>query len=173
MAKSRDQKEAIVAQLVDDLQRAKSVVAVDYQGLGVAKLNELRSSLRASGAQMHVVKNKLVVRALQTAQLDKDTSAAKGPTAYLFGFEDEVAPAKIAFQFGKKHKALTLKSGWLGKTALVASDVKALAQLPSKDELIAKTVGTMKAPLSGFVNVLSGNVRGLVVALAAIRDQKA
>lgn len=172
MAKTRQQKEAIVAKLVEDMREAKSVVAVDYQGLGVAQLTDFRAQLRDAGARMHVLKNSLAARALQESGLEDAPEVPQGPMAYVFGFEDEVAPAKVSFEFAKKTKKLEFKGGWLGETKLSPEDLKALAQLPSKDELIAKTVGTIKAPLTGFVNVLAGNVRGLVTVLGAIRDQK-
>lgn len=104
----------------------------------------------------------------------KDVKLEKqsGPLAVAFGYEDEVAPAKLCWQFAKKNKALEITGGILEKDILTKEEIENLAKLPGKDELIAKVVGSIGAPISGFVNVLAGNLRGLVGVLGAIKDQK-
>src|SRR5690606_7287967 len=117
-------------------------------------------------------KNTLMSIAAKQADKSVDEEVLKGPTATLFAFGDEVAPLKALVNFAKEQELPTIKSGFLGAEVLTAAQVSALAALPGRDELIAKTVGSIKSPLNGLVNVLNGNVRGLVYALAAIRDQK-
>ncbi|MCA9375642.1 MAG: 50S ribosomal protein L10 [Candidatus Doudnabacteria bacterium] len=171
MAKTRQQKKKIIEKLTKELSASKSVVMADYQGLTVEETEELRNQLYAQGAVLRVVKNKLAAIALKESELDA-TLDATGQTAYAIGLEDEVAPAKILYDFAKKHEALELKSGLLGNKVMTLEEVQALAQLPSKEEMIAKTVATIKAPITGFVTVMGGNLRGLVQVLAQVRDAK-
>lgn len=171
MAKSRQQKKKIIEKLTKELSASKSVVMADYQGLSVHETEDLRRQLHEQGAVLRVVKNKLAAIALENSDLDASLDAT-GQTAYAIGLEDEVAPAKVLYDFAKKHEALELKSGLLGSKELSLEEVQSLAQLPSKEEMIAKTVGTIKAPITGFVNVLGGNLRGFVSVLGQIRDAK-
>ena len=174
MAKSKQQKEEIVAELTDKLNQAKSVVLTNYQGLTVGEVQELRQQMKEQAVDYHVVKNTLFNVSWEKSDL-KDVKLKKqdGPVAVALGYEDEVAPAKLCWEYAKEHKSLELSSGVLENKLLTKEEVESLAKLPSKDELIAKTVGTIKAPLSGFVNVLAGNLRGLVGVLNAIKEEKA
>lgn len=173
MAKSKQQKKEIVAELTDKLNKAKSVVLTNYQGITVSEIQELRKQMSEQAVDYHVVKNTLLKVSWDQSEL-KDVKLEKqdGPVAVALGYEDEVAPAKLVYEFAKTHKQLEMISGVLENKLLTKEEIEALAKLPSRDELIAKTVGSIKAPLTGFVNVLAGNLRGLVGALNAIKEQK-
>ena len=166
------QKIATVEHLTKQMQEAKAVVFTDYRGLTVNQIQELRKELAKHDASLEVTKNTLMSIAAKQASKEVSDEVLHGPTATLFAFGDEVAPLKALVDFGKEQELPTVKYGFLGGDALDAKQVAALAALPSRDTLIAQTVGTIKAPLTGLVNVLAGNQRGLVYALAAIRDQK-
>ena len=172
MPKSKSQKNKIVEKLTKELSASKSVVFADYQGLTVTELQELRMQLREKGAVLRIVKNSLSAVAMRESDLDVEYDKPEGPTAFAIGLEDEVAPAQVLHEFAKKHEALELQSGLLGTKVLALEEVKELALLPSKEQMIAKTVGTIKAPITGFVNVMSGNLRGLMTVLGSIRDAK-
>lgn len=174
MAKSKEQKEQIVAQLKHDFGRAKSVVFANFQGLTVAETEELRSKARAEGVGVYVAKKTLLERAVEQSDIDDVSPRAfDGGVATFFGFEDVVAPAKIVHEFSKDHEAVEILGGAMEGSGIAVEQVKALAALPSKQELLAKLVGSLNAPMSGFANVLAGNLRGLVTVLDGIAKQKA
>ncbi len=174
MAKTKEQKEQIVARLKSDFERAKSVVFANFQGLSVAEAEELRGKARESGVGVYVAKKTLLERAAKEAELgDVSPRAFAGGVATFFGFEDEVAPARIVHEFSKDHEVVEIVGGTMEGSAIAVEQIKALALLPGKQELLGKLVGTLNAPVSGFANVLAGNVRGLVTVLDGIRDQKA
>ena len=161
-----------VARLTQQMQDAKAVVFTDYRGLSVSQMEVLRGELAKHDAALEVTKNTLMNIAAKQAGKEVQTEVLDGPTATLFAYGDEVAPLKALVYFAKENELPTVKAGFLGAMSLTAAQVNSLAALPSREVLIAQTVGTIKAPLSGLVNVLQGNARGLVYALAAIRDQK-
>lgn len=167
------QKVATVEHLSQQMQKAKAVVFTDYRGLSVPQVQQLRTELAKQDASIEVTKNTLMNLAAKKAEREIDAEILQGPTATLFAFGDEVAPLKTLVDFAKENELPTIKAGLLGGEALTAAQVSALAALPSRDELVAKAVGSIAAPLSGMVNVLHGNMRGLVYALSAVRDQKA
>ena len=173
MSKTRKQKENSVKDLTDKLNKSKSMVFVDYHGLTVNEVQELKSQGKEQDVDYSVVKNSLFKIALKNSDLKgiklEDFS---GPRAVAFGYEDEVAPAKVLHSFAKKHKAMELIGGVLGDKLLDIKEITSLAKLPSRDELLAKTVGTIKAPITSFVNVLSGNLRNLINVLNAVKDNK-
>ncbi|MFH0928313.1 MAG: 50S ribosomal protein L10 [bacterium] len=173
MPKTRLQKEATVTQLSDDLTRMKGLVFADFQGLNAAELEELRTKCIKAGMRYTVAKKTLLKLALKNAGLDIDPKAVSGSMATVLNFEDEVTAAKTMADFAKAHEALKLLGGVLESKLVDAKTVTALSKLPSKVELIAKALGSIKAPISGFVNVLSGNLRGLVQVLAQIEKAKA
>ncbi|MCC7289410.1 50S ribosomal protein L10 [bacterium] len=173
MAKTRSQKETDVQSLVDLINGSKLSVLTDYRGLDVPAINELRSKLREAGISYKVSKNTLVKIALDQSNKEvTDKSILAGPMAIAFG-QDEVEAAKIVVAFAKTNEALQI-IGAIGEDGSVLSpaEVKALAALPSKHELTAQVVGTIAAPLSGFVRVLNANLTGLVYALNAVAESK-
>lgn len=174
MAISKQKKEEVVADLVQKLNQAKSVVFTDYRGLTVEELNEVRNELRKDGIEYKVIKNTLFNIAAKDAGLDLDLKQATGghPIAAAFGFGDEVAPAKVVNSYANKNEKLEILGGILEGKEISAIMVKSLAKLPSREELYGKLVGTLAAPMSGMVNVLQGNIRGLVNVLNSIKETK-
>lgn len=174
MAKSRKQKEATLGDLTAQLGKAKSVVFADVKGLNVKDATEFRNKARQENIGVLVAKKTLLRLAFKEAgYAGVDPGALQGSIVMVTGFDDEVAPAKLAAEFAKDHEALKIVAGVLERRLVDAASITALSKLPSKQELIAKLVGSINAPLSGFVNVLAGNLRGLVNVLNAVKDQKA
>lgn len=174
MAKTKAQKKQMVQDLVDKLTKHKSLVFTDYKGLTVAEAAEIRKLCKEQGAEYLVAKKTLIKLALDEAGInDIDVKAMDGNVALVIGFEDEVAPAKIVANFAKDHESLKLLGGIMENKFIELAQVEALSKIPSKAELLAKLVGSLNSPVSGFVNVLAGNLRGLVNALKAIQEQKA
>ena len=170
MAKSREQKEQSVEQLANDLNQIKLAVLTDYRGLTVSELDELREQLSAEAIPYRVTKNTLLKLALKNSEAlkDIDPSALTGPLAIAFGFDDEVAAARLIYNFGKEHEALEITGALTGEGEyLEAVQVKALAMLPTKDQLLGQLVATISAPIQGFNRVLSGNLSGLINVLRA------
>ena len=170
-------KQAVVAQLKEQLESAKGVVLTSYKGLTVAQDTELRRELREAGVSYHVVKNTMLRIAAKEAGIEGIEEHLEGTTAFAFSTEDAVAPAKVICGFIKKNKledaeVLTVKVGRVEGKVIGVDEVKALAALPSREELIAKLLGSMNAPISNTVNVLQGVIRNAVYVLDAIRSQK-
>lgn len=170
-------KQAVVAQLKEQLESAKGVVLTSYKGLTVAQDTELRRELREAGVSYHVVKNTMLRIAAKEASIEGIEEHLEGTTAFAFSTEDAVAPAKVICGFIKKNKledaeVLTVKVGMVEGKVIGVDEVKALAALPSREELIAKLLGSMNAPISNTVNVLQGVIRNAVYVLDAIRSQK-
>lgn len=174
MAISKDTKQAQVAAVSGLLADAKLTAFAQYAGLSVAQMQELRRAAREAGVTITVVKNRLVRVAMQQIETYKntDTSALTSQLLYAFSAEDEVAPAQVLAAFARKHPALQLIGGFDATgTALDAAGMKALADLPSKDQLRGMLVGTISAPLTGVMGVLHGNLRSVLYALNARAEQ--
>ncbi|MBI2797771.1 50S ribosomal protein L10 [Candidatus Saccharibacteria bacterium] len=173
MAKTREQKEADVKALSEAFDSCKIAVLTDYRGLDVPAISDLRGKLREGEVGYKVAKNTLVKIAVAGSQLkDVDTSIFTGPMAIAFG-QDEAQTCKIIADFTKDNEALEILGAIdeSGKT-LSREEVLALAKLPSREVLIALTVGTIAAPLSGFARVLNANITQLLYALNAIQEKK-
>ncbi len=153
MTKAIEMKKGVVAEIAEKLQKSASCVVVDYKGLKVEELTELRNKFREAGIDYKVYKNTLVRRAAaevgNMAQFD-DVNLV-GTNAIAFGYEDPVAPAKIVNDFAKTHPKIELKMGFVEGEFYDAENIKKLAEIPSRDELIAKLLGSLKAPVSNFV----------------------
>ena len=170
MAISRDKKQTLVAELTELLKDAKGTAFARYQTLTVADLQELRKAAREAGVTIKVVKNRLVRVALQGIDTYKetDTSLLVGQLVYAVSSEDEVMPAKVLDTFAKTHPALQLAGGFSGEgLAISEADVKALAGLPSKDQLVAQVVAQLLSPVHDTVNALGGNLHGLLDGIEA------
>lgn len=168
----RPEKAGKVAELKDLLSSSKGAVLVDYCGLTVAEDTELRSKMREAGVKYMVAKNTFIRIAAKEADIEGLDAYLEHNTAVAFSAEDPVAPAKILNDFSKDHKALEIKAGILDGKVIALDEVKALAELPSREELLAKLVGSMQAPISGLVNVLQGTIRNFVYTLEAVRQKK-
>ena len=157
MAISKDKKTILVADLTELLKNAKATAYAKYQGLTVAELQELRKNAREAGVKIKVVKNRLVRVAMGQIAVykDTDTTGLTGQLLYAISDDDEVAPAKVLAEFAKKHGALSLAGGFsdLGNS-LSEDEIKALASMPSKNELIAQVVDTLLSGVNGIVSGL-------------------
>lgn len=171
--KSLKLKKEVVKSIAEWIRGSKSIVITDYRGLTVEQDTELRSALRKAGIEYKVVKNTLTGFAAKECGLDGLDAHLKGPTAMAFSKIDPVAPAKVLMDYVRKFEKLEIKAGVVESRVIDVNDVKALAELPSREVLVARVLGGFNAPIAGFVNVLNGNLRGLVVALNAIAEKKA
>lgn len=170
-------KQAVVAEIKNWLTTSQGVVLTSYRGLNVATDTEMRRELRAAGVTYKVVKNTMLRIAAKEAGIEGLDSHLEGTTAMAFSADDAVAPAKVICGFMKKNKLedagiLTVKVGILDGKVIDEKEVKALANLPSREELIAKLLGSMNAPITGTVSVLSGIIRNAVGVIDAIRAKK-
>jgi len=174
MPKTKEQKRTILVELKDKVARAKSIVFTKYSGLTVKDNEDLRLKLRKENSEYYVAKKTLFNLALKDKAIDGlDVKALSGQVAAIFGYEDEVAPAKIVDVFKKdKEGKLEFLGGILENKFINAAEVASLAKLPSKLELYSKIVGSINAPVSGFVNALAGNLRNLVQVLKAVSEKK-
>jgi large subunit ribosomal protein L10 len=166
-------KEQMVAEIKDRFARASSVIVIDYRGLTVKELQELRGKLRESGSELRVFKNTLTEIAMRELAMPDLGDLLEGPSGFTFTYGDPVAPAKTLIAFTKEHTALEVKGGFIERAVTDAAGVRALAALPSREELIAKLLGTMQNPIGGFVRVLAGPAGAFARVVRAIADQKA
>lgn len=160
-----------VKAMMEKLTGAGSIVLADYRGLTVEQDVLLRSKMRKEGIEYKVVKNNIVRHAIQGTDLEGLLEFLVGPTALAIS-SDEVAPAKIMFEFAKEIEAFELKAGVVAGKVIGLSGLEQFAKLPSKKELIAKMLGSMNSPITGLVYVLNANIKGLAVALNAIIEIK-
>ena len=155
MNKNRQLKEAKVAEIKEKLEKAQSVVLASYQGLTVEQDTNLRKSLREAGVEYKVYKNTLVTLAAKELGFDGIVEYLEGPVSIAFGYEDATAPARVLHTFAKDHKKLELKAGMVDGTVYDKAQVEKLATIPSKEVLIAKLLGSFKAPLSNLAYLLN------------------
>ncbi len=165
-------KAEVVESLNEVFNEAGSVVVAHYTGLTVAEMSDLRARMRAAGASFKVAKNRLVVRALQGTAAEPIAHLFKGPTGIAYS-SDPVAPSRVAAAYAKENDKLVILGGVVGKTELDASGVKALAELPSLDELRGKIVGLLQAPATKIAGVLQAPAGQLARVLAAYSEKTA
>lgn len=171
MAITKEKKKEILQDLVEKFSRSKTVVFSDYRGLDVSSISELRNQLRAGGAECKVAKKtlmRLAAKETDIGELSKDIM--EGPVSATFSYEDELAGLQILFKFSKGNENLKLLGGIIDGKVVGKDEIMQLAQLPSKEELYAKLLGSMNAPISGFVGVLSNVLGGFVRVLNAYKD---
>ena len=173
MPKTRVQKNEILALTTDRLNRSKSVVFVNIQGVKVSEMEAIRDALFTDGLQLQVAKNNIFKLALKEVGVEVPAEVLDQPVGVIYSYEDAVASAKLAAPFVKEVAALEIVGGIMDGVFLSVAQVDALAKLPSREQLLGQLVGTLAAPLSGMVNVLQGNIRGLVTVMGAIRDARA
>ncbi|MBL8030325.1 MAG: 50S ribosomal protein L10 [Candidatus Doudnabacteria bacterium] len=168
MAKSKSQKTTDLGELTDKVKAAKSIVFTEYRGTTVKDITKFRAALRKENVFSKVYKLTLVKKALAEAGVSGQVSDYKTPVILSLSEEDETSPARAIKSLAKEIKTIKILEGVVDKAVIAKSQVEALADLPSKDQLRAQLVGTINAPVSGFVNVLAANLRGLVNVLNAI-----
>ncbi len=164
----------IVKKLSDKVSKAKSIYFADLKGLKSNDANDLRAKLLEQKAEVAVAKNTLLEIALKEGKHDVEVlqTVLKGQTTAIFSYEDAIAPLKALFDFAKKIDLVKVKAGIVDGKYAGADEVETLSKLPSKEQLIAQVIGTMKSPLTGFVNVLGGTQRKFVYAMAALAKKK-
>ena len=171
MALNREEKAAVVAEVSAEVAKAQSIVVAEYRGLEVGAITALRKQAREQGVYLRVLKNTLARRAVTGTPFEKLSDQMVGPLIYGLS-TDPVAAAKVLNAFAKDNDKLVLKAGAMPNTVLDANGVKALATMPSRDELLAKLLGTMQAPIATFVRTLNEVPGRFVRTMAAVRDQK-
>ncbi|MBN2096013.1 50S ribosomal protein L10 [Candidatus Peregrinibacteria bacterium] len=171
MAITKDQKTQILQELVDKFGRSKSVVFSDYRGLDVASVSDLRNKLREKDAETKVAKKTLIKLAAKENNIDGlGDEMLTGPVSATFSYEDEMAGLKVLFNFSKVNENLKLLGGVINGEVVGADEIIQLAKLPGREELLAKLIGSMNAPVSGFVGILGNLLGGFVRVLNAYKD---
>ncbi|MDA7751374.1 50S ribosomal protein L10 [Methylophilaceae bacterium] len=171
MSLNLDEKKAVVAEVSKQIENAQSIILAEYRGVDVGNMTSLRVKARNSGVYLKVLKNKLVKRAVEDTPFSSLSEDMVGPL--VFGISDDpVAAAKVLNDFAKENDLFVIKSGAMPNERLDADAIKALASLPSREELLAKLLGTMQAPIATFVRTLNEVPTKFVRGLAAVRDQK-
>ena len=171
MGLSLEQKQATVSEVATTLQGAQSLIVAEYRGLNVERITQLRSKARKSGVWLRVLKNTLARRAVKGTPFEKLSDQMVGPLMYGIS-QDPVAGAKVLSEFAKENELFVIKAGAMPNAVMSAQDIKALSQLPSREELLAKLLGTMQAPMTKLVRTLNEVPGKFVRTLAAYRDQR-
>lgn len=161
-----------VEEIKEKISRAQSVVLVDYRGLNVEQLTELRSEYRKANVEYKVYKNTMMRFAFKDSGLEEFNEHLTGPNAIAFGYDDPVQAAKITAEFAKKNEKIEIKAGIVDGKIINVDGVNNLASLPSREVLIAQALGGLNAPIQGFANVLQGTIRGLATVLQAIAGKQ-
>ena len=173
MSANFEAKKGVVEDIKESIQNAKSVVLVKFNGLTVAEDTELRREFRKNNVEYKVLKNTLIRRAFNDLGITDFDEDLNGPTSVAFG-SDETGASKVIVEAAKKYQdKVSVKSAYVDGGKVDVKGVQALATMPSKEQLIAKMLGSMQAPIANFVGVLSAMPRSLVIALNAIAEQKA
>lgn len=169
---SKAKKDEIISELKEKFEASAVSIFADYRGLNVAEANKLRRKLREAGCELKVAKNTLTGLVVKGQGIEGVESYLEGQVAIAFG-KDPVAPAKVLADFIRETKKMEIKAGILEGRVINAKGVKELAELPPREVLLAKMMGSMQSPLYGFANVLQGTIRSFVYALEAVRKQRA
>ena len=171
MGLSLEQKQATVSEVQTKLVGAQSVIVAEYRGLNVERVTQLRAKARTSGVWLRVLKNTLARRAVKGTPFEKLAEQMVGPLMYGIS-QDPVAGAKVLFEFAKENELFVIKAGAMPNAIMSAQDIKVLAQLPSREQLIATLLGTLQAPMTKLVRTLNEVPGKFVRTLAAYRDAK-
>lgn len=172
---TRSEKAEVVSGLEKRFRSSAISIFADFRGISVAKLTALRGELKKIGAEFKVAKKTLLKRALEAAGPEFggiEPKALEGEIGVIFGYEDQVAPAKTAAKFSKENDTFKVLKGVLAGNLIEAREILALAKLPSREQLLGQFARALSAPLQGLANVLAGNIRNLVVVLNNIKDKK-
>ena len=161
-----------VEEIKEKINKAQTVVLVDYRGLNVEQLTELRSEYRKANVEYKVYKNTMMRFAFKDSGLEEFNQHLTGPNAIAFGYDDPVQAAKITAEFAKKNEQIEIKAGIVDGKIIDVDGVKNLASLPSREVLIAQALGGLNSPIQGFANVLQGTIRGLATVLSAIAEKQ-
>jgi large subunit ribosomal protein L10 len=169
---NREEKAAVIGQIADELTGSEAIIALDYRGITVAQIAELREKLRPMDTRLQVTKNSLAERAADQAGVAAIKPLLYGPTALALVKGDVAAAAKVLSDTSRALRGpLAFKGGYLGGTPLSAGDVEAIAKLPAREVLHAQLVATVAAPLTGLARTLNALIAGVAIQLGQIRDQ--
>ena len=171
MSLNLEQKQSVVAEVTAQLKNAQAVILAEYRGLDVTRVTDLRSRARKSGVYLRVLKNTLARRAMKGTSFEKLTEQMSGPLIYGIA-KDPVAGAKVLAEFAKDNELFVIKGGAMPNAVMSAKDIKTLASMPSREELLAKLVGTLQAPIAKLVRTMNEVPGKFVRTLAAVRDQQ-
>lgn len=169
---NKPEKASKIQEIKDEICRASVAIVTDYRGLTVQEITTLRRGLQETDAEYTVVKNTLAILAVKDTEFEPLSELFKGPTALVLGHSDQVGPAKVLSQFMKKAKKVTIRGGFMQGTLLNEDQVKQLADIPSREELLSKIMGGLNAPASGIANCVNSVMRNLVVCIDQVREQK-
>ena len=172
MALTREKKESLVAGYADGVAKAPHVILMTFEGITVPQDTELRSKVRAAGGSYAVLKNRLALRAIEGEPLEGLSEEIRGTTAAAWADEDAVGLAKALTEFAKDVPALEVKAGLVNGQKVVAEEIREIATLPSREELIAKLLYLLQSPVTRFVRTLAEYPRRLVVVLSQIGETK-
>ncbi len=173
MPKTKAQKQTILNQLAENITKQKAMVFVNYKGLKVKDMLALRDQLKLVGSKLVIAKKTLLSKVMKEKGIGIDFKGMEGQVGAIFAFEDSLAPMKTANTLAKSNENLKILGGYFENEIQSAASIVAIANLPSREQLLAQLVGTLAAPMSGFARVLQGNIKGLVIALNAIKNKKA
>ena len=171
MGLNLEQKQAVVSEIAAELAKAQTVIVAEYRGLTVSAVTGLRAKARKSGVYLRVLKNTLARRAVKGTPFEKLSDQMAGPLMYGIS-QDPVAGAKVLAEFAKDNELFVIKGGAMPNVLMSVKDVKALATMPSRDELLAKLLGTMQAPMAKLVRTMNEVPGKFVRTLAAVRDAR-
>src|SRR5579862_1616269 len=169
---NRDQKAAVIDEIAADITASQAIFAVDYRGITVAQVQELRERLRAADASFRVVKNSLTERAADKAGAEQLKDLLSGPTALTFARGDAAAAAKAVADFARTTDVLSFKGGLMDGATLSSADVGAISRLPTRDVLYGQLVGIVASPIAGLARTLNALIGGLAIGLGAVRDKR-
>ena len=169
---ARPEKVARVERIAESMKDARSVILNDFTGLDVEKISQLRKICRENNVEFRVIKNTLAKRGIEGSPAEGLSQYLEGPTAIAISREDENTAARILAKFAEEHQAPKFKAGFVDGNVIDATEVLALSQLPSKEELLAKVLAGIMSPATGLVGVLQGPLRNLVSVLGQIKEAK-
>lgn len=169
---TKARKKEIVSELKEKLQRQKIVIFSDFRGISVAKLQTLRRILKKDNAEYKVARKTMLARALADADLEINVKELEGELGVVFGYGDEIIPAKSLLKFSKTNETFKVLGGILNKTILNSKEIITLAKLPGKEMLVAQLLWVLQGPMRGLVTVLGGNIKNLAIVLNKIKDTK-
>lgn len=171
MPQTKEKKKQIVQDLKTKIQNQKLTIFFDFSGIKTKDLSELRRELKKSENELKITKKTLTQIAFKNSGFDIDFKKIKSQLALVFGFKDEILPAKILYQFSENNPNLKILGGVFEKKLVGPEKIVELAKLPTREELLARLVGRIKAPISNLINVLEGNIKGLINVLDNLKTQ--
>ena len=170
MPQTKEQKQKAIKDLEDRIKKQKAIVFVDFTGLKVKDFSDLRKKMKKANGEIKVAKKTLLQLAFKKAGINFDSKNLKGEVALVFGFKDEITPAKGIYQFSQTNQNLKILGGIFENQEIQAEKIIELAKLSSKEELLARAVWTLSSPLSNFVHALQFNLKGLTYLLSKIKS---